>query len=97
MRKAGQMTIGKTHGASRTPVYASKMVVRVTEVITILAKLEESKSSNDDRVEDIETGEDSLTDNLKLLNKENISNVLGMHSKIGEILENFWLQVDNLT
>ena len=65
------------------------MVFRVTEVITILAKLEESKSSNDDRVEDIETGEDSLTDNLKLLNKENISNVLGMDSKIGEILEKF--------
>ena len=73
------------------------MVFRVNEEITILAKLEESKSSNDDRVEDIETGEDSLTDNLKLLNKENISNVLGMHSKIGEILENFWLQVGNLT
>ena len=73
------------------------MVFRVTEVITILAKLEESKSSNDDRVEDIETGEDSLTDNLKLLNKENISNVLGMHSKIGEILEKFGLEVGNLT
>ena len=73
------------------------MVFRVTEVITILAKLEESKSSNDDRVEDIETGEDSLTDNLKLLNKENISNVLGMDSKIGEFLEKFWLEVGNLT
>ena len=47
----------------------------------ILAKLEESKISNDDRVEDIET-EDTLTDNLKLLNKENISNVLGMHLKM---------------
>ena len=35
--------------------------------------------SNDDRVEDIET-EDTLTDNLKLLNKENISNVLGTYS-----------------
>ena len=45
----------------------------------ILAKLEESKMSNDDRVEDIET-EDTLTDNLKLLNKENISNVLGTYS-----------------
>ena len=70
---------------------------RVTEEIPILAKLEESKSSNDDRVEDIETGEDSLTDNLKLLNKENISNVLGMDSKIGEILEKFGLEVGNLT
>ena len=47
-------------------------------MVIILAKLEESKSSNDDRVEDIET-EDTLTDNLKLLNKENISNVLGMY------------------
>ena len=51
--------------------------------VLILAKLEESKISNDDRVEDIET-EDTLTDNLKLLNKENISNVLGMHSKMTE-------------
>jgi len=59
-----------------------------------LAKLEESKCSNDDRVEDIETTEDSLTDNLKLLNKENISNVLGMHSKIGEILENFGFKLE---
>ena len=49
--------------------------------VSILAKLEESKMSNDDRVEDIET-EDTLTDNLKLLNKENISNVLGMHLKM---------------
>ena len=73
------------------------MMFRVTEEIPILAKLEESKSSNDDRVEDIETGEDSLTDNLKLLNKENISNVLGMDSKIGEILEKFGLEVGNLT
>ena len=59
-----------------------------------LAKLEESKSSNDDRVEDIETTEDSLTDNLKLLNKENISNVLGKHSKFGEILENFGFKLE---
>ena len=49
--------------------------------VSILAKLEESKITNDDRVEDIET-EDTLTDNLKLLNKENISNVLGMHLKM---------------
>ena len=49
--------------------------------VLILAKLEESKISNDDRVEDIET-EDTLTDNLKLLNKENISNVLGMHLRM---------------
>ena len=58
----------------------SKWFFESLQEITILAKLEESKSSNDDRVEDIETTEDSLTDNLKLLNKENISNVLGMHS-----------------
>lgn len=62
-------------------------------MVIILAKLEESKSSNDDRVEDIET-EDTLTDNLKLLNKENISNVLGMYSKIGDILEKFWHQIE---
>ncbi len=37
--------------------------------------------TSDDRIEDIES-EDTLTDNLKLLNKENISNVLGMYSKI---------------
>jgi len=61
-------------------------------MVIILAKLEESKSSNDDRVEDIET-EDTLTDNLKLLNKENISNVLGMYSKIGDILENLRHQI----
>lgn len=64
--------------------------------MVILAKLEESKSSNDDRVEDIET-EDTLTDNLKLLNKENISNVLGKHSKIDEIHEKIWHKVGNLT
>ena len=57
------------------------MVVLMDLNFPILAKLEESKITNDDRVEDIET-EDTLTDNLKLLNKENISNVLGMHLKM---------------
>ena len=93
-RNSVQMTTGKKHP---TLLYASKIVFRVTKEITILAKLEESKSSNDDRVEDIETGEDSLTDNLKLLNKENISNVLGKHSKIDVIHEKFWHKVGNST